>query len=117
MHWALVKYVPETGDGPSCALRQRPSEGAPHRSGLSRMVASDDVVIRFDKKKAAPGRPWATRCRSELSRFLTLLNRNGRMDLVQDILRDFVDMYRRSIGMCKRSVTVAEPSERLSCSA
>ena len=49
-----------------------------------------------------------------MSRFLTLLNRSGRMALVQDILRDFVDLYRRSIGVRKAHLTVVrEPSERL----
>ena len=50
----------------------------------------------------------------ELSRFLSLLNRNGRMNLVEDILRDFVDLYHRSVGIRKAHLTtVAEPSERL----
>ena len=36
------------------------------------------------------------------------------MDLVEDILRNFVDMYRRSVGVRKAHlVTVQEPSERL----
>lgn len=111
----LVKYVHETGHGAVvcseaetllCALQALPD--------LRRMMEADgDVVSAFDKKKllqsALPGQ-----ISQELSRFLTLLNRNGRMDLVQDILRDFVDLYRRSVGIRKAHLTtVSEPSERL----
>jgi F-type H+-transporting ATPase subunit delta len=75
--------------------------------------AADDVVTPFDKKKLLQS-ALGNRMSHELSRFLTLLNRNGRMNLVEDIMRDFVDMYHRSIGIRKAHLTtVSEPSERL----
>jgi F-type H+-transporting ATPase subunit delta len=49
-----------------------------------------------------------------MDRFFALLSRNGRMELVPDILRNFVTLYRRSIGVCKAHLTaVAPPSEHL----
>ena len=75
--------------------------------------AADDVVSPFDKKKLLQS-ALGNRMSQELSRFLTLLNRNGRMSMVADILRDFIDLYYRSIGIRKAHLTVVqEPSERL----
>ena len=48
---------------------------------LRRMVtASEDVVSAFDKKKLLQT-ALGGRLSNEMSRFLTLLNRNGRMEL------------------------------------
>lgn len=112
---ALVKLVGETGSGAVVAseaesllksLRTVPD--------LRRMVtAAVDVVSPFDKKKLLQS-ALGNRMSPELSRFLTLLNQNGRMDMVEDILREFVALYYRSIGVRKaRLKVVAEPSERL----
>ena len=112
---ALMKYARETGHGDIVvseadvllkALREVPD--------LQRMMTtSDDVVSPFDKKKllqSALGSPMS----QELSRFLTLLNQNGRMDLVQEVLRDFVNLYHRSTGVRRARLTVVqEPSERM----
>lgn len=112
---ALVKYVRETGHGDIvCSEAEslvRQIQSVPE---LRRMVeAADDVVSPFDKKKLLQT-ALGGRISQELSRFLTLLNRKDRMDLVGDILRDFVDLYRRSIGIRKARLTVVrEPSERL----
>lgn len=112
---ALAKYARESGQGELVCSEAEALENALHTiPELRRMVtAAEDVVSAFDKKKllqTALGNKMST----ELSRFLTLLNRNGRMDLVEDILRDFVDMYHRSIGIRKAHLTTArEPSERL----
>ena len=77
------------------------------------ITAADDVVSPFDKKKLLQS-ALGNRMSQELSRFLTLLNRNDRMDLVEEILRDYIDLYHRSIGIRKAHLTtVEEPSERL----
>ena len=49
-----------------------------------------------------------------LDRFLALVCSNGRMDMVEDILRNFVDAYRRSMGVRKAHlVTVSTPPPHL----
>ena len=112
---ALVKYCRETGQGEVVCSEAEALEKALHTvPELRRMVtAADDVVSPFDKKKLLQT-ALGNRMSPELSRFLTLLNKNGRMDLVEDILRDFVTIYRRGIGIRKAHlVTATEPSERL----
>lgn len=112
---ALVKYAIESGQGAVICSEAETLEkvlfGVPD---LGRMMrAADDVVSAFEKKKLLQS-ALGNKISPELSRFLTLLNRNGRMAYVEDILRDFVDMYRRSVGIRKAHlVTVNEPSERL----
>ncbi len=112
---ALVKYCRETGQGEVVCSEAEALEKALHTvPELRRMVtAADDVVSPFDKKKLLQT-ALGNRMSQELSRFLTLLNKNSRMDLVEDILRDFVIIYRRGIGIRKAHlVTATEPSERL----
>lgn len=112
---ALVKYVRETGRGEIVCSEAEALEEAIHGvDDLRRMVtASGDVVSAFDKKQLLQS-ALGGKLSHEMSRFLTLLNRNGRMNLVEDILRDFVKLYRRSIGMRKaRLTTVQKPSERM----
>lgn len=112
---ALVKYVTETGDGAVVCSEAEALIKALHSiPDLSRMVrASDDVASPFEKKKLLQG-ALGGRMSNELSRFLTLLNRKGRMDLVGDILRDFTDLYYRSVGKRVVQLVVAvEPSEHL----
>ena len=112
---ALVKYVRETGQGEIvCSEAETLMRTIRETPDLRRMLAAaDDVVSPSDKKKllqAALGNSISP----DLSRFLNLLNQNGRMDLVEDILRDFVTRYRRSKGIRKaRLITVSQPSERL----
>lgn len=113
--YALVKYVRETGRGDIvCSEAEALLKALDSLPDLSILVkAESDVVSAFDKKKllqtALPGQ-----ISPELSRFLTLLNKNGRMDMVADILRDFVNIYHRSVGIRRAHLTcVSEPSERL----
>ena len=111
----LVKYVADTGHGDIVASEADVLVRALHDvPDLSRAVqAADDVVSPFDKKKLLQS-ALGNRMSQELSRFLTLLNRNGRMSMVADILRDFIDLYYRSIGIRKAHLTVVqEPSQRL----
>jgi F-type H+-transporting ATPase subunit delta len=112
---ALVRYVRDNGQGDVVCSEAEVLLKALHDvPDLARMVeAANDVVSEFDKKKLLQS-ALGNRMSPELSRFLTLLNKNGRMELVGDILRDFVDMYHRSVGIRKAQlVTVGEPSERL----
>ena len=111
----LVKYIRESGRAELIFSEAEALERALARlPDLCRMTeAAPDVVSDFDKKKllqSALGAPMSP----ELSRFLSLLNRNGRMCMVRDILRVFVDMYHRSVGLRKvRLRCVVEPSEHL----
>lgn len=112
---ALAKYVRESGHGAIvCSESETIVKAIRELPDLRRMVsAADDVVTPFDKKKLLQS-ALGNRMSQELSRFLTLLNRNGRMYLVEEILRDFVDMYHRSVGIRRARLTTAlEPSERL----
>ena len=112
---ALVRYVRDNGHGDIvCSEAQLLLAALNSVPDLLRMVeAAGDVVSDFDKKKLLQS-ALGNRMSPDLSRFLTLLNKNGRMELVQDILRDFVDMYHRSVGIRKAHLTtVSEPSERL----
>ena len=112
---ALVKYVQEGGQGDVvCSEAESLVKALQDVPDLGRMVmAADDVVSPFDKKKLLQS-ALGGQLSPEMSRFLTLLNQNGRMELVQEILHVFVDLYRRSIGVRKAHLTtVAEPPERL----
>lgn len=112
---ALVKYARESGQGEIiCSEADQLFLTIFRTPELRRMVtAADDVVSPFEKKKLLQS-ALGNRISPELSRFLSLLNRNGRMNLVEDILRDFVDLYHRSVGIRKAHLTtVEEPSERL----
>ena len=112
---ALLKYVRETGQGEAvCAEAETLAQTLRTVPDLRRMiVAAPDAVSARDKFKLLQG-SLGNRMSPQLGRFLTLLNANGRMEMVEDILRDFVDMYHRSVGIRKaRLVTAAEPSERL----
>ena len=112
---ALVKYCRETGQGEVvCSEAETLEQAMATMPELRRLAtAADDVVSPTEKKnllKTALGNKMSP----ELDRFLTLLNENSRMDLVEDILRYFVTLYRQSIGIRKAHlVTATEPSERL----
>ena len=112
---ALVRYVRETGQGDIVCSEAETLVNALYKvPDLRRMVtAADDVVSPFEKKKLLQT-ALGNQISPELSRFFTLLNQRGRMALVEDILRDFVDLYRRSVGIRKAHLTtVNQPSERL----
>ena len=112
---SLVKLVRETGQGSTVCSQAELLEASLRKlPELRRMVtAADDVVSPADKEKllrSALKSPMSP----ELGKFLSLLNKNGRMAMVEEILRDFVDLYRRSTGVRKAHLTtVTEPSERL----
>lgn len=112
---SLVRYARENGNGAVvCSEAEVLVRSLHDVPELRRMMeAGPDIVSAFDKKKLLQS-ALGDRVSPELSRFLTLLNRNGRMSMVEDILRDFIDMYRQSIGIRKAHLAVVEePSERL----
>ena len=111
----LVKYVRVTGRGEIvCSEAETLEKALFSVPDLRRMVtAADDVVKPAEKIKLLQA-ALGDRMSPEMSRFLTLLNDNGRMSLVEDILRDFLNIYRRSVGIRKAHLTtVSQPSERL----
>ena len=112
---ALLKYVRESGNGAVvCSEAETLGRALHDVPDLKRMMeAETDVVAAFDKKKLLQS-ALGNRFSPDMSRFLTLLNQNGRMSMVEEILRDFVRLYRQSIGIRKAHLTTArEPSERL----
>ncbi|MBQ9193856.1 MAG: F0F1 ATP synthase subunit delta [Bacteroidales bacterium] len=111
---ALVLYVRETGQGDLvCAQAEKLFLALSEVGDLDRMMRAQDVVPGEEKIRlleTAAGAPLA----APLERFLRLLLDKGRMGLVREILHDFVDQYRRSIGIRKAHLTVvSEPSETL----
>lgn len=112
---ALVKYVRETGNGEAvCSEAESLGKTLATVPELRRMLeAAGDVVSAPDKEKLLR-EAQGGRLSPEMGRFFTLLSRRGRMDLVQEILRSFVDLYRQSQGLRKASLTVVEePSAHL----
>ena len=106
---ALVKYVHETGNGTSvCTQAEKLAHILGEVPDLGRMVAARDVVPDEKKREllhTALGEPMAP----ELERFIDLLLRNGRIGSLRLILLDFVDRYRRSIGIRKAHLKMAVP--------
>lgn len=112
---ALVKFVRDNGHGDIvCSEAEHLLKAFRTLPDLRRMVtAAGDVVSDFDKKKLLQG-TLDNRMSADLSRFVSIVNRNGRMDLVEDILRDFVEMYHRSIGIRRAHLTaVSQPSQHM----
>ena len=112
---ALVKYVQASGNGDTvCAQAEALEQAFRTLPDLRRMVtAADDVVSPREKEKLLQG-ALGNGMSPEMSRFVSLLNQSGRMPMVEDILRDFVTLYRRSKGIRKaRLIAVSQPSGRL----
>ena len=112
---ALVKYVRETGQGEVVCVQAETLVHALHSvPELRRMIqAAPDAVPAREKIKLLKGALGNSMSR-EMDRFLSLLGGKGRLELVEEILRDFVDLYRRSVGIRKaRLVTATAPSERM----
>lgn len=111
---ALVQYVRETGQGDLvCAQAEKLNKALTGVADLERMMGAQDVVSGEEKiallETALEEAPAPA-----LDRFLRLLVKNGRISLVRSILRDFVDQYRRSIGIRRAHLTcVSDPSEAL----
>ena len=111
---ALVKYVRETGNGESvCQQAEKLARVLREVPDLSRMIAAKDVVPNAKKRallRTALGEPLTP----ELMRFVNLLISNGRIGSLRFILLDFMDRYRRSLGLRKAHLKVAvPPSEEL----
>ena len=106
---ALVKYVQETGNGESvCKQAEKFARVLGEVPDLGRIIAAKDVVTSEKKREllhTALDEPMAP----ELERFLDLLIANGRIGALRFILLDFVERYRRSIGIRKAHLKVAAP--------
>ena len=112
---ALLKYARETGQGERvCSEAEVLGNALRTVPDLRRMIlAAPDAVSARDKQKLLQSALGKTMSQ-EMSRFLDLLCRNGRIELVEEILRDYVDLYHRGAGIRKaRLVTASEPSELL----
>lgn len=112
---ALVKLVGETGDGARvCSEAETLLKALSSVPDLRRMTtAADDVVSPADRLRLLEG-ALGNRMTPTLNHFLSLVNQNGRMSLLEDILRVFLDMYFRSQGIRRARLTVVtEPSESL----
>ncbi|MBO4755272.1 MAG: ATP synthase F1 subunit delta [Bacteroidales bacterium] len=112
---SLVKLVRETGQGSTvCSQAESLVKSLHEVSELQRMIKAADDVVPPSQKKELMQKALGGEMAPDLKEFLSLLNRNGRMEMVEDILRDFVDLYRRSVGIRKAHLTtVTEPSEHL----
>ena len=109
-----MKLVMETGDGALVASEAdamyKAIRSVPE---LGRVLASHDVVSDFDKKKLLQS-SLGGRISRELSRFISLVLSQGRASLLPDMLRSFVDMYRKEVGLRRASLVCAtEPSVHL----
>lgn len=113
--YALVRFVRENGQGDQVCQEAEALLKALHTvPDLARMVeAAPDMVSAAEKKQllqSALKSPMS----AEMDRFIALLIQNGRMELLTDILRDFVNVYRRSIGVRRAHLlAVAPPSEHM----
>lgn len=112
---SLVKLVRETGQGSTvCSQAESLVKSLHEVSELQRMIKAADDVVPPSQKTELMQKALGGEMAPDLKEFLSLLNRNGRMEMVEDILRDFVDLYRRSVGIRKAHLTtVTEPSEHL----
>lgn len=112
---SLVKLVRETGQGNQvCAQSEALVKALRELPELQRMITAADDVVSPSRKTELLQKALGSEMSPDLDRFLALLNRNGRMEMVEEILRDFVEMFRRSVGIRKAHLTtVTEPSRHL----
>lgn len=111
---ALVKYVQETGEG---AVVCRESETLVKTLGkapeFAKALASKDVLADDEKHRLVQGALGGSMSET-MSRFALLVIRRGRADLLQDMLRNFITRYNRSIGRRHVRLTITrEPSEEI----
>ena len=111
---ALVKYVQETGEG---AVVCREAETLVKSLGkapeFAKALASKDVLADDEKHRLVQGALGGSMSET-MSRFALLVIRRGRADLLQDMLRNFITRYNRSIGRRKVRLTITrEPSEEI----
>ena len=106
---ALVKYVHETGRGEAvCQQAERLARVISEVPDLSRMLSARDVLSDAKKRElitSALGEPMVP----ELDRFVDLLMENGRIGSLPLILQNFLERYRRSIGIRKAHLRIAVP--------
>lgn len=107
---ALVKYVGETGHGPLVSseadVLARTMDSVPE---LGKAICSKDVLPSYEKKKLIAA-VFKAGMSHELDRFVDLLLKNGRIEMLRDILRDFTELYWRSVGVRQATLITAVPA-------
>ena len=103
---ALEKYVRETGGGAVQADEaRRLVKALKEMPDLRKIIVSKDVVTP-DKKKVLLDGALGGKMSPQMERFADLLIKNGRMDLLMEILRAFTDMHDRADGIRRARLTV-----------
>ena len=103
---ALEKYVRETGGGAVVTAEARTlMQTLAGMPDLSRLISSKDVVAASRKKELLVS-ALGGKVSPELDKFLDIVLENGRIDLLRDILRSFVDMHDRANGIRRARLTV-----------
>lgn len=111
---ALVKYAGETGHGAQLSseadLLAHTLDSVPE---FRKAIGAKDVLPSYEKKKLIAA-VFEAGMSTEMDRFVDLLLKNGRIELLRDILRDFSDLYWRSVGVRQATLVTAVPArERL----
>ena len=111
---ALVKYVRETGNGEQVSSEaQTLVQALTDVPDLQRMMVVRDVISDA-KKLALLQSALGGSVSVQMDRFLRLVLRSGRADLLKDIMRNFVRMYQESMGVRHARLTASQqPTEQL----
>ncbi|MBQ9892299.1 MAG: ATP synthase F1 subunit delta [Bacteroidales bacterium] len=111
---ALLRYVDDTGAGEKvCSEAMALLAAFRDVSGLS-VVIDDSNGVPLCRRKDLLATALGGVMSDELGRFVDLVSKNGRMEFLVLILRNFVDLYLRQQGVRRASlVTVSAPSEKL----
>ena len=111
---ALVRYVLECGRGEQvCAQAETLAGIMASVPELKRMIASRDIVSSREKI-ALLHKAFPEGMENALDRFLRLLADHDRIDMLEVILRNFTDQYRRAIGLRNAHLHIAvQPDEAL----
>lgn len=111
---ALVKYVLESGRGEQvCAQAEYLAGVMASVPDLKRIIASRDIVSSSEKISVLH-KAFPDGMEDALDRFLRLLADHDRIDMLEEILRNFADQYRRAVGFRNAHLRIAvQPDETL----
>lgn len=111
---ALVKYVQETGDGAIvCREAETLVKALSKTPEFAKAMASKDVLADDEKHSLVRGALGGSMSET-MSRFALLVIQHDRADLLQDMLRNFITRYSRSMGRRHVRLTITrEPSEEI----
>lgn len=103
---AFERYVRETGGGSVQADEaRRLTRAMKEVPDLRKYIASRDV-LSFDRKKELLASALGGKMSLQMERFADLLERNGRMDFLAEILHAFTEMHDRADGIRRARLTV-----------